>query len=159
MITIRRAIEADAETMSKIVIASVRDLCVADHKNDPALVASWTANKTPENFRSWVAAAETVFLMAERDGEAVGVGGVSLDGTIRLLYVAPARRAQGVSRALLVYMESLLRDAGLTTGRLVSSETALQCYLSAGWVDDECLDETSGAGGHPMLKELGRAGA
>jgi GNAT superfamily N-acetyltransferase len=159
MITIRRAIEADAETMSKIVIASIRDLCVADHKNDPALVASWTANKTPENFRSWIAAAETVFLIAEQDGEGAGVGGVSLDGTIRLLYVAPAQRARGISRALLAYMESLLRSAGLATGRLVSSETALRFYRSAGWVEDESLDETSGARGYPMLKELGKAPA
>jgi GNAT superfamily N-acetyltransferase len=154
IIHIRKATAADAEAMSEIVIASIRDLCAADHKNSPARIGSWTANKTPENFRHWIASGETLLFIAEHDGEPAAVGGLGLDGTIRLNYVAPAHRWQRVSRTLLAHMENVLRNAGIKVGRLRSSETAFAFYLSAGWVEDDQVILLAGQEGRAMRKSL-----
>lgn len=154
MIRIRKATPDDAEAMSGIVVASIRELCAADHRGDPVRIGSWTANKTPQNFRRWIAEAETQFFVAERHGCAAGVGGVSLDATIRLNYVAPEHRYQGVSRALLDHMEEVLAAAGVAVARLRSSETALSMYRGAGWVEDDAVDLPEGLEGRPMRKRL-----
>lgn len=51
MITVRPAGPADATAMSAVLIASIRDLCTADHRNDPEILAGWLRNKTPEMVR------------------------------------------------------------------------------------------------------------
>lgn len=159
MIHVREAISDDAEAMSEIVTASIRELCAADHKDNPLRIGSWTANKTPENFRQWIAAGKPLLFIAECNGEPAGVGGLSLDGTIRLNYVAPAHRWQGVSRALLAHMENVLRNAGITMGRLRSSETAFALYCSAGWVEDDRVTLPPDVEGRPMRKQLISGGA
>ena len=32
----------------------IAELCVADHRNDSAVLTSWLSNKTTEIFRSWI---------------------------------------------------------------------------------------------------------
>ena len=51
MITVRRAAEADIPAMSEVLTRSITELCALDHKHDPAAIAAWTANKTPEGVR------------------------------------------------------------------------------------------------------------
>ena len=51
MITVRQAVPADAEAMSKVLIASNTELCVADHQGNPDRLA----NKTPEGVAAWFA--------------------------------------------------------------------------------------------------------
>jgi hypothetical protein len=33
---------------------SITELCQVDHGDDPAVVANWLQNKTPDNVRSWI---------------------------------------------------------------------------------------------------------
>ena len=47
MITIRKAEPADVAAMSRVLIGSITDLCTADHRNDPEILAGWLRNKTP----------------------------------------------------------------------------------------------------------------
>ena len=49
---IRPAREADVPEMSRVLIASITELCAADHGNRADRLASWTANKTPEGVRA-----------------------------------------------------------------------------------------------------------
>jgi len=102
MISIREAEERDAEACSRVLCASIHELCVADHHGDADVVARWTANKTPERMARWIADPRATLFLAEHDGAPAGVGGgVSENGEILLNYVAPLYRFRGVSRAML----------------------------------------------------------
>lgn len=135
MIGIRRAIPADAEAMSRVLTASIVELCHADHLGDPVRLASWTRNKTSEGVQGMLAGAGTEIFVAERAGEIVGVGAVHDSGLITLNYVAPGHRFAGVSKAMLRALEQRLRELGFARGRLESTETAARFYRAAGWVE------------------------
>ena len=155
MITVRPARMADAEAMSRVLIASITQLCAADHQNDAAIIAGWTRNKTPESVGRMIANPEGIMLVAERDDEIAAVGCILAPDEIGLNYVAPAHRWRGVSRALLEAMEERLQQRGVTLGRLTSTATAHQFYLGAGWEDAGPEDRTRpGMVAHPMHKRL-----
>lgn len=154
MISLRRAQPADVEAMSRVLIGSITELCHADHKGNAEAIAAWTVNKTPESVARWVVDPKLVMLVAERDGEIAAVGALTAPDEIGLNYVSPAHRFMGVSRAMLAGLEAIMRDSGITTGKLYSSATARDFYRSAGWVDVD--GPTSGrlVAGYPMLKQL-----
>ena len=69
MIAIRPAAIADVPAMSRVMIASITDLASADHRNDPALVARWTANKTEDGVRKiMIASLRYLDVFAKVDG-------------------------------------------------------------------------------------------
>lgn len=135
MIRVRPATPADVPDMSRVLIASITELCSLDHCNDPAAIAAWTANKTPEGVFLMLAAPDNQLLVAELDGTIAVVGAVMGRDEIGLNYVDPTCRFRGVSRALLAGMEAAIREAGATEGRLKSTKTAHTFYLGAGWQD------------------------
>ncbi|WP_052257595.1 GNAT family N-acetyltransferase [Leisingera sp. ANG-DT] len=144
---IRRATVFDVFAMSRVLIASIRDMCQADHCGDATRIAEWTANKTPEEIRGWVGGPGRYWL-AEHGGEAAAVGGLSPGGAISLLYVAPAAAGRGNGAAMLAHLETeLLRD-GHTEGRLDATRTALDFYRKHGW---ETSEETGGCCGTPCI--------
>jgi GNAT superfamily N-acetyltransferase len=160
MINIRDATDADAEAMSEVVTASIRDLCSIDHGDDPRRIAQWNSNKTPAHFRRWLATPGMRLFLAERDGMPAGAGSLSLDdGVIQLAYVAPQHRSHGVTSALLAHMEAVLRQAGIDTARLISTETAHRFYVKAGWVADGPPVPRMDAYSHPMRKQLASGSA
>jgi len=114
--------------------ASITELCAADHQNDPAEVADWTANKTPAGVRAMLDRAALTMFVAERGGQVAAVGGIEGD-VIMLNYVAPEHRFTGVSKMLLAAMEAELKARGTSIGRLVSTATARQFYRAAGWTE------------------------
>ena len=67
-------------------------------------------------------APDGIFLLALHDGEAIGCGGLCrFDETtaeIRRMYVVPAARRQGVSRAILGALLAAGRELGFTRARL-----------------------------------------
>ena len=97
---IRDATPEDAEAASVVVKRSITELCHADHKNDPAILARWLANKTPEHFRSWIDLQDNSLLVAVEQGQIVSVASVTHVGRIGLNYVSPEFRFRGVSRAI-----------------------------------------------------------
>ena len=80
---------------------SISRLCVADHRNDPAILNAWLANKTPEIVAAWAVQKGNSLLLAVEGDAVLAVGSVTDAGEITLNYVAPAARFRGVSRALL----------------------------------------------------------
>jgi len=153
-VSVRLATADDVVAMSRVLIASITELCGADHHDDPKLIAGWTRNKTPVAVREMLANPTSSFYVAERDGEVAAVGCIRADGEIGLNYVAPEHRFHGVSKALLATMEAALRAKGFAVARLDSTATAHRFYLATGWVDDD----RSGAGhtvaSYPMRKRL-----
>lgn len=153
-VIVRRATEADVEAMSVVMTASITELCIADHRNDPTIIANWTRNKSPEGVRAMLENPDVTMFVAERDGAIAAVGCINARAEIGLNYVNPAHRFAGVSRALLQAMEEALLDRGTTLATLTSTATACQFYRSAGWEDAGPAEDHGGLACHPMRKAL-----
>jgi GNAT superfamily N-acetyltransferase len=128
---VRLATPEDAVAACDVLRRSITELCEADHKNDPAFLAHWLANKTPENVRAWIEG--SYLYVAEEAGEIVGVAGLSNTGYITLNYVAPNARFKGVTKALLNAVEQRAMELGCSTCTLQSTKTAEQFYRGAGY--------------------------
>lgn len=152
-LTIRKAILSDADRMSDVLIRSITELCVADHKNNRADIDSWIENKTPDHLREWINQGSSLYVSLA-DEEIGCVGCFTDDGMIRLLYVAPEARGQGHSAALLKAMETALAEAGHTSARLVSSRTAQRFYERHGWSITGIPVKCHTTDGQPMQKVL-----
>lgn len=152
---VRPARLEDAAAMSQVLIASITQLCTADHGDDPGAIAAWTANKTPEGVLAMLANPHSLIFVAEREGAIVGVGALSHDGMITLNYVSPEARHTGVSKALLARPESELLQLGHMEGRLEATATAAGFYRRAGWIADGPQAIGRRVNGFPMRKILG----
>jgi GNAT superfamily N-acetyltransferase len=158
-LVLRRPAAADAAAMSAVLTASIRDLCRADHGDDPERLAAWLDGKSPDRVAEWIAAGRVRLLVAERAGALVGVGGWAphgdeICGRVMLLYVAPAHRLSGVSAALLARMEAEMAAAGLRRATLTSTRAAHAFYRARGWRDDGPREPDRSGGGQPMARAL-----
>jgi GNAT superfamily N-acetyltransferase len=152
---IRDAVVQDAEAACQVVRRSIIELCVADHRNDPANLGRWLANKTPEHFVSWIARPDHSVLVAVERGGILAVGSVTNGGNITRNYVSPDARFRGVSRTLLGMLEDRARGHGNVRCTLNSTETARRFYRANGYVEDGppvCSNGTTS--GYPMFKLL-----
>jgi GNAT superfamily N-acetyltransferase len=154
-LAIRDAIPSDAEAACEVLRRSIAELCDADHRNDPAILARWLENKTPDIVRSWIVHPGISMLLAIEASEIVAVGSVTDVGEITSNYVSPDARFRGVSRALLAALEARAVDRGNSRCKLTSTETAHRFYLSAGYIDDGAPRGIFGmTSAYPMSKAL-----
>jgi len=144
----------DAAAICDVLRRSIVELCTADHQDDPAVLARWLANKTPESVGTWIANPVNRLLVAVIGESIVATGCVTTTGEIILNYVSPDTRFRGVSRALMRALETQARQDGNTTCRLDSTVTALRFYLSAGY--ERAGPEAAGFGmiSYPMTKAI-----
>jgi GNAT superfamily N-acetyltransferase len=158
---IRDAVAEDAPAACEVIRRSISELCRADHLNDPAILGRWLANKTPEIVASWIVQPGNSVLVAVERGTILAVGSITDAGEITLNYVSPDARFRGVSRALLVALETRAHERGNKRCSLLSTETAHRFYRSAGYVDDGLPQGKFGTtSSYPMSKELaGRQGS
>jgi GNAT superfamily N-acetyltransferase len=156
---IRDATAADAAEACKAIRASIAELCVADHRQNPEILERWLASKTPANVAAWATAVGSSLLVAIEDDAVLAVGGVKDDGEVTLNYVAPEARFRGVSAALLKALEARAAERGATEITLLSTETAHRFYLSRGYRDlGPSLGKFGTAASYPMSKMLDSAG-
>lgn len=148
---IRSAMAKDAAAAARLLSASITKLCAADHGSDPAEIAAWTANKTPDQVKAWIKRADGLFLVAEVGGTLAGVGHASPNGVILLNYVAPDFRFRGVSRTILRQLEAEIAATGQANGTLISTQTALELYRAEGWRSAAPVHDVTG---YPMTKTL-----
>ncbi|MBV8914583.1 MAG: GNAT family N-acetyltransferase [Acetobacteraceae bacterium] len=145
----------DAMAACLVMRRSIAELCLADHRNDPAILERWLGNKTPENFVSWLERPGNTLLLAVEDGKILAVGSVTDAGKITLNYVSPDARFRGVSRAMLASLEARAAERGNTRCVLISTETALRFYQACGYVEDGLPVGAFGTtAGYPMTKPL-----
>jgi GNAT superfamily N-acetyltransferase len=155
MIVVRPATQADVPEMSRVLIASITELCGPDHGGAPERLAIWTANKTPEGVAGMLANPQLRMLVAELDDRVAAVGAVMPGrGEVSLNYVDPAVRFRGVSKALLSALEAELKGAGVVDAQLTSTTTARSFYHAAGWSEDAAPVACMGGEGHRMRKRL-----
>jgi GNAT superfamily N-acetyltransferase len=134
---------------------SIVELCIADHRNDPAILTQWLSNKTPEIFLSWINQPANSLLVAIEGDHILAVGSVTSAGEINLNYVSPDVRFRGVSRVMLGALEARAVDRGNVRCTLTSTETARRFYQDAGYVEDGPATGKFGmSSGYPMSKVL-----
>jgi GNAT superfamily N-acetyltransferase len=152
---IRDAVAEDAPAACEVLRRSISELCVADHGNDPTILARWLSNKTPDIIASWIAQPGNSMLVAVEGRTILGVGSVTDKGEINLNYVSPDARFRGVSRALMSALEARAMERGNVRCTLISTETARRFYLSAGYTEDGSPLRKFGTwGSYPMSKRL-----
>jgi GNAT superfamily N-acetyltransferase len=152
---IRDAVAEDAPAACRVMRRSIAELCVADHRNDPAILERWLSNKTPEIFMSWMSQPGNSLLVAVKGGSILGVGAVTGTGEITLNYVSPDARFRGISRALLGALEARAAERGNARCMLTSTATARQFYLAAGYIEDRpWTGKSETSSGYPMAKYL-----
>jgi GNAT superfamily N-acetyltransferase len=149
---IRAAEPRDAAAMCEALRRSIIELCVLDHQNDPARLAEWLADKTPDQVATWIAYPGSRLFVAATGDAILGVGGVIMKGEITLNYVSPDGRFQGVSRAMLQTLERTLRDKGHRRATLTSTLTAHDFYLAAGYRD--CGTRAYETGTWPRMEKM-----
>jgi GNAT superfamily N-acetyltransferase len=155
MVAIRDATPEDAIAACHVLKESISWLCIADHRNDPAILNAWLANKTPEIVAAWTVQKGNSLLLAVEGDAVLAVGSVTDAGEITLNYVAPVARFRGVSRALLSALEARAAERGNKRCKLTSTATAHRFYQSAGYVDDGVPTGKFGTNsGYPMSKEI-----
>jgi GNAT superfamily N-acetyltransferase len=152
---IRDATAEDAVSACEVLRRSITELCVADHRDDPDILARWLSNKNPGSFRSWLRPGNSV-LVAVEGVDILAVGSVTDAGMITLNYVSPSARFRGVSRSLVAALEVRAIERGNSHCVLNSTETARRFYLANGYVDSDASTRALGPTGHPMSKELRR---
>lgn len=140
--------------MSALLIATVEQLCWPDHQGDPAKIAAWTANKTPEAVARWISGGRARLILAMQGSALAGIGAYVPDGEILLVYVSAQHRYQGVSSAVLAQIEQSLAACGVREARLISSRTAETFYRARGWRDAGAPEFEFGMPGQPMVKAL-----
>jgi N-acetylglutamate synthase-like GNAT family acetyltransferase len=129
---IRQAKTEDACAACSVIRRSITELCHADHGGDEVFLGKWLSNKTVENVTRWIRRSHVV--VAERAGTLLGVAAMTDTGEITLNYVSPHARFQGVSKALMQWLEARARTLGLTECVLEATQTALPFYESLGYV-------------------------
>lgn len=153
-IPVRPAKSGDVAAMSRVLTASITELCAADHGNAPEAIAAWTANKTVEGVAAMLANPDLLMFVAEHEGRVAAVGAVTRAGAVALNYVAPEARFRGLSKALLARMEAELADLGFAEARLEATATARRFYERAGWTPDGPQATGRQVNGFPMRKML-----
>ncbi len=136
-VQIREARLEDAAAACDVLRRSITELCAADHNNNPASIAGWLANKTPENVAAWISDPGNGVYVAINDARIDGIAAMNRTGRISLNYVSPDARFKGVSKALLAALERKARDVGLAQCTLESTRTALRFYRAAGYREQQ----------------------
>jgi ribosomal protein S18 acetylase RimI-like enzyme len=149
---IRTASPEDAVAACQVIRRSIAELCVADHRNDEAILKPWLSNKTPEVFAYWIAQPDNYLLIAVEGSNILAVGCVTDAGQITLNYVSPDARFRGVSRALLRALEVRAVERGNARCTLTSTETARRFYRANGYCEDGPPVGTPS--GYPMSRPL-----
>jgi GNAT superfamily N-acetyltransferase len=123
----------DAEAAITVLRRSIMELCMSDHRGDAETLAKWLANKTPQNFVSWVGDEDNFCVVAEAAGRLSGVGLLHRGGEIRLCYLSPGAQGQGIGKAIYLALEEKAKAWGLKKLNLESTVAARPFYESLGF--------------------------
>ena len=131
---IRKGTESDAARACETVRRSILELCEQDHHHNPVALDDWLANKTGDNFKSWIKSNRHIAIVAEESSSIIGFTLLSrVDGRLLLLYVSPDARFRGVSKAMLAAVEAEAIEAGIVDIVLESTATAKTFYMACGY--------------------------
>jgi putative acetyltransferase len=128
---LRRATTADARSILKVRVASIRSLASSHYPQ--AEIESWCAARTAESYCADIE--QKVVLVYEQDNELVAIGQLNpTTAFIEAIYVHPSNSRQGIGRSLLRAIESVAAEHGIRELKLEASLNAVEFYRQAGYV-------------------------
>lgn len=133
MIVVRPAQPHDADAAAHLLRRSITELCATDHQHDPATLTRWLANKTPEHFQKMLAVPDSLHVVAEENNLLLGVGAITRDGVIRLLYLLPGAQRGGIGKAMYLALEQQATIWGLRKLIAHSNSDACAFYERVGF--------------------------
>lgn len=127
-LTIRRATDKDAEAVSRVIIAALRETNARDYT--PDIIARVEQSFSPPAMLEFFRRRQVfVAVIGERL-----VGTASLDGeTVRSMFVDPLLQGHGIGRRLMLEVEQAARADGVATLTVPSSVTAEAFYARLGF--------------------------
>lgn len=134
-IDIRKAVPADAASACTLLRRSIEQVCEPDHRGRPDILDAWLANKSPHTIAAWFAAPTNHALVAERDGQLLGLALLTQAGKLALCYVEPDTLRSGVGRALLAAVEEGARAWNIRKLQLHSPASCAAFYERHGYAN------------------------
>jgi putative acetyltransferase len=136
LITIRPLRPKEGRLFLEIHTRSIRGLAAGHYSRD--VIDAWTVPITEESLRELLENRDhEIRLIAELDGEAVGLGAVVLaHSELRACYVVPEAARKGVGSALVREIERIAKDNGLLRLELLASVNAEPFYVSLDYHPD-----------------------
>jgi GNAT superfamily N-acetyltransferase len=155
MIAVRQAEPRDVHAAADVLRRSITESCALDHRGDADTLGKWLANKTPQNFLSWLASDDNFCVVAEANSQVVGVGLLHRSGEIRLCYIAPGAQRKGIGKTIYLALEEHAKAWGLKSLRLESTVAARQFYERLGFRSAGMVTPGFGISHcHPYEKQL-----
>ncbi|MGY5800622.1 N-acetyltransferase family protein [Rhizobium sp. LEGMi12c] len=125
---IRPASEADAEAISGVIIAALRESNARDYA--PDIIARVAESFSPAGVRRLLS--NRTVLVAIDDGSLVGTA--SLDGAVvRTVFVSPSAQRRGIGASLMAAIERAAQASGIAVLSVPSSITAQGFYERLGF--------------------------
>lgn len=125
--------DEEARRFLEIHHAAVRGIAAKDYP--ASVVEAWARPITEQVIERFLANRDReVRLVAEVDGESVGIGALAVSNSeLRACYVAPSAARRGVGSALVFEIERIAREHRLDHLHLESSITAEPFYSALGY--------------------------
>lgn len=134
-IEIRKALPQDAPAACSLLRRSIEECRRDDHRDDPQVLAAWLGNKTTTNVAAWFATPSNFALVAESEGQLVGLTLLTQAGKVALCYVLPEALRSGVGRALLAAVEDQARAWNISKLHLHSPAGASAFFERNGYIN------------------------
>ena len=129
---IRKARNDEAQVILDIRNAAIRVQCVGHYS--AAEIEVWANVEVTKQF---VEVVENSLYVASIGGCVVGTGMINLEsGKVDAIFVHPSHMRAGIGRQIMLYLEKLALDAGLTQLNLESTLNAAEFYRAQGFVGD-----------------------
>ena len=134
-IDIRKAAPTDAAAACALLRRSIEEVCEPDHRGRPEVLDAWLGNKTPATVAAWFGSPSNHAIVAERDGQLLGLALLTQAGKLALCYVEPGALRSGVGRALLAAVEDQARAWDIRKLHLHSPESCASFYERHGYAN------------------------
>ena len=132
---IRKANKDDIDVAWQIRKESIMAEC-SEHYS-PEIIDLWLNGSLPANFSAEL---ESNFYIAVVDEEIAGLGALSYkENKIYAIFVKPAFLGKGVGKKMMIFLEDLASQKGVSTVYLDSTLNAAPFYRSRGYIGDEVI--------------------
>ncbi|MDB5748575.1 MAG: family N-acetyltransferase [Massilia sp.] len=134
-INIRKAEPLDAASACSLLRRSIEQGCEADYRGRPGILDAWLGNKTPDKVAAWFSSSTNFAIVAERDGELLGLALLTQAGKLALCYVQPEAVRGGVGSAMLAAVEQQARAWEIRKLHLHSPGSATPFFERRGYTN------------------------
>lgn len=130
---IAKASSRHIKEINQLIIRSIIEICVADHKNQYVLIQDWISNKTPKNISTWINN-NYAYIAISENYTVVGFIMMSKRGEILLNYILPGYVKRGIGKALLNKLIKIAKQSKIKELTVSSTITAKPFYIKNGFI-------------------------